>query len=67
MRKRKLTRQVGVVMSEETYAMLVKVTNEKELPMSEFIRGIVEHTLQDLVKKEENDHGNQAGSRKGKS
>jgi hypothetical protein len=58
MRKRKLTRQVGVVMSEETYALLVKVTNEKELPVSEFIRGIVENTLHEIAEKEDYTHGN---------
>jgi hypothetical protein len=58
MRKRKLTRQVGVVLSEETYALLVKITNGKELPVSEFIRGIVENTLQELVKEEGNSYGN---------
>jgi hypothetical protein len=42
MRKRKFTRQVGVVLSEETYALLIRITNGKELPVSEFIRGIVE-------------------------
>jgi hypothetical protein len=65
MRKRKFTRQVGVVMSEETYALLIRITNEKELPVSEFIRGIVEDTLQKIVK-EESDHGNQTSFRKGK-
>jgi hypothetical protein len=58
MRKRKLTRQVGVVMSEETHALLIKITNAKELPVSEFIRGVVENTLQEIVQKEGNTHGN---------
>jgi hypothetical protein len=58
MRKRKFTRQVGVVLSEETYGLLIKITNAKELPVSEFIRGIVQDTLQEIVKEEENRHGN---------
>jgi hypothetical protein len=49
MRKRKFTRQVGVVMSEETYALLIRITNTRELPMSEFIRDIVDNTLQEMV------------------
>jgi hypothetical protein len=58
MRKRKFTRQVGVVLSEETYALLIRITNAKELTVSEFIRGIVEGTLQEIVKEEGNTHGN---------
>ena len=38
MRKRTLTRQVGVMLSEETYRQLMKVTNEKEISLSQFIR-----------------------------
>jgi hypothetical protein len=56
MRKRKFTRQVGVVMSEETYELLTRITNTREVPMSEFIRGIVENTLQEMVK-EGDGHG----------
>jgi len=46
MRKRSLTRQVGVVLTERTYASLIKLTDEKEVPVSEFIRGILESVLQ---------------------
>ena len=53
MRKRALTRQVGVVMSEETYDSLIKITDQKEIPVSEFIRGILVDTLQHIEKEEE--------------
>jgi predicted DNA-binding protein len=42
MRKRSLTRQVGVVMSEETYNQLIQITDEKEVPISVFIRELIE-------------------------
>ena len=52
MRKRSLTRQVGVVMSEETYDQLIEITDQKELPVSEFIRGILVDTLQRIWKED---------------
>jgi len=42
MRKRSLTRQVGVVMSEETYDLLIKITDQKEVPVSVFVRQLIE-------------------------
>jgi hypothetical protein len=45
MRKKKFSRQVGVLFSEETVRQLVKVTNTKEISLSEFIRQIVEKEL----------------------
>jgi len=45
MRKRTLTRQVGVMLSEETYQQLIKATNEKEISLSQFIRELVEAGL----------------------
>ena len=45
MRKRSLTRQVGVVMTDEMYDLLIKITDQMEVPVSEFIRGILVDTL----------------------
>lgn len=50
MRKRTLTRQVGVMISEETYQQLIKVTNEKEVSLSQFIRDVVEERLNEGIK-----------------
>ena len=50
MRKRTLTRQVGVMLSEETYQQLMKVTNQKEISLSEFIRDVVEEGLNEGIK-----------------
>jgi len=42
MRKKKFTRNVGVLLNEDVYQQLVQVTNEKEIPLSEFVRKLVE-------------------------
>jgi hypothetical protein len=42
MRKKFLTKQVGVLFSEEIYAELIRITDEIEISVSEFIRKIVE-------------------------
>lgn len=56
MRKKSLTKQVGVVMTEETYDLLIKITDQMEVPVSEFIRGILVDTLKQ-IKKEEHSNG----------
>lgn len=45
MRKRRLTRNVGVLFDESTYKQLVHVTDEKEVTMSKFIREMVSEKL----------------------
>jgi predicted CopG family antitoxin len=45
MRKVNYTRHIGLVISEETYRKLVKITNEKEIPLSQFVRDILEERL----------------------
>ena len=52
MRKRKYTEPVGVLFSEETYAKLIRITDEIEISVSEFIRSIVEEKIN--KKKKEN-------------
>jgi hypothetical protein len=42
MRKKKFTRNVGVLLNENVYRQLVQVTDEKEIPLSEYIRKLVE-------------------------
>ena len=50
MRTRHFTRQVGLILSEETYKQLIEQTNEEEVTISEWIREAVEKKL--LTKKE---------------
>jgi predicted DNA-binding protein len=47
MRKKKFVRNVGVMFSEEVYQRLVQVTNDKEIPMSEYIRSLVEDEIKE--------------------
>ena len=42
MRKKKLTRHVGILLTENVYQQLIQVTNKAEKPMSEYIRSLVE-------------------------
>jgi len=52
MRKKIYTKQVGVLFSEDTYAELIRITDEIEISVSEFIRDIVEKELKKNRKKE---------------
>jgi len=42
MRKRKFTRNVGVLLTEDLYQRLVSITDRKEITMSDFIRYVIE-------------------------
>ena len=53
MRKRVLTNQVGVVLSEEMHQRLIEITDKMEIPISKFIREIIEEKI-NLTKGEEN-------------
>jgi len=54
MRKKKYSRNVGVMFDEDTYQQLVSITDEKEVTISEFIRGIVQNNLNEKSKGELN-------------
>ena len=45
MRKRKLTKQIGVLLTEETYQKLFSITNKLEISISELIRKMIEEKL----------------------
>jgi predicted CopG family antitoxin len=45
MRKVNFTKHIGLLITEETYRHLVKITNEKEMPLSQFIRDVLEEKL----------------------
>jgi len=45
MRKKKYSKLVGVLLSDETHALLVKVTDEAEETLSEYIREIIRDNL----------------------
>ena len=51
MRKKIYTRQVGVLFSEITYEELIRITDEIEISVSEFIRDMVEKELKENRKR----------------
>ena len=52
MRKRLYTRNVGVLFSEETYQLLINITDKLEITISEYIRDLVKKNLLKENKKE---------------
>ena len=55
MRVRKFTRQVGSVISEETYTSLIAITDKNKMPVSEFIRKVLEEKFEQLEREGERD------------
>jgi hypothetical protein len=45
MRKRNYTKQVGLILTEETYNQLIEQTNKEEVTLSEWIREAIEEKL----------------------
>ena len=45
MRKRNFTKQVGLILSEQTYSQLIEQTNKEEVTISEWIRQAIEKKL----------------------
>ena len=45
MRKRYLTKQVGVIVSEDTYQQLIDTTDRLEISVSQFIRETIEEKI----------------------
>ena len=52
MRKKTLIRQVGVLFSDDAYSELIRITDEIEISLSEFIRRIVEEKINEKNKEE---------------
>lgn len=50
MRKKKYLHNVGVMLDDKTYQQLVRVTDAKEVTVSEFIRGLVQENLNEKSK-----------------
>ena len=45
MRKRVLTKQVAVMVSEELHKQIIEATDQMEISISEFVRESIENTL----------------------
>lgn len=52
MRKKTYTKNVGVLLTEQTYQQLFQVTNQKEISFSEFIRVPITEGLIKINKEE---------------
>ena len=63
MRKKHFTKNVGVLLSDETYALLIEATDKAEVTFSNFIRELIEDKLKKSEKKE-NEHGHEHSSNK---
>jgi predicted CopG family antitoxin len=55
MRKKHFTKNVGVLLSDETYAQLIEATDKAEVTFSNFIRELIEGKIK-KTKKKENEH-----------
>ncbi len=53
MRKKHFTKQVGLILSEETYNQLIEQTNREEVTISEWIREAIKGKLFLATKGEE--------------
>jgi predicted DNA-binding protein len=53
MRKKSLTRQIGVLFTDESYDKLIRLTDVAEVPLAKFIRQIVEAHLNSTNDQEE--------------
>ena len=52
MRKRLYTRNVGVLLSEDSYQLLIELTDKLEVTISGYIRCLVEKELKENQKEE---------------
>ena len=52
MRKKKFTENVGVLFTEKIYQQLVKITDDREISSSEFIRDLVEREIRKTNKED---------------
>ena len=53
MRKKHFTKNVGVLLSDETYALLIEATDKAEVTFSNFIRELIEDKLKKMKEKGE--------------
>jgi predicted DNA-binding protein len=51
MRKKVCTRNVGVLLSEEIYQKIIAITDQQEVPISTFIRNLVEEFIDEQEKR----------------
>jgi len=55
MRKKRFTKNVGILVSNETFDQLVEVTDKDEITLSEYIRQLIEERLNEAGRETKND------------
>ena len=55
MRKKRFTKNVGILLSNETFDQLVEVTDQEEITISKFIRQLIEQRLNSEGRENTND------------
>ena len=56
MRKRLYTRNVGVLLKEDSYLQLINITDKLEITISRYIRDLVVKQIQAEMEKEKNEN-----------
>ena len=55
MRKKRFTKNIGILVSNETFEQLVEVTDEQEITISKFIRQLIEEKLNEKGRENTNE------------
>ena len=55
MRKKHYTKNVGVLLNDETYALLIEATDKAEVTFSNFIRELIEDKLKKIKGEDNNE------------
>lgn len=55
MQKKRFTKNIGILVSNETFDQLVEVTDEQEITVSKFIRQLIEEKLNEPGRENDND------------
>ena len=58
MKKRKLTRQIGVLFPDQSYNQLIQLANEMELSVAEAVRNMVERCLSQMEEEDQDERKN---------
>lgn len=55
MQKKRYTKNIGILVSTETFHQLIDVTDELEITVSKFIRQLIEEKLNEPGREKDND------------
>ena len=55
MQKKRYTKNIGILVSNETFEQLIEVTDKEEITISKYIRQLIEEKLNDAGREKTND------------